>query len=77
MRLSPAHAFVTHDARPDWRSPGRELAPTYSEKQSMTHKNTHPMTRLAAAITLCVAPTLALAGDKPMSGEIKDAYREG
>jgi|GEM_PF-6025514 len=43
----------------------------------MTHKNTHPMTRLAAAITLCVAPTLALAGDKPMSGEIKDAYREG
>lgn len=37
----------------------------------------HSMKTLAAAITLCVAPTLAFAGEKSMSSEAKDAYREG
>ena len=43
----------------------------------MIFTKSHSIKTLAAAITLCVAPTLALAGDKPMSSEAKDAYREG
>lgn len=42
-----------------------------------THNRT--MKRLAAALTLCVAPAVAFAGDnmKDMSAEAREAYREG